>query len=724
MRSVVLIVAVLTTAVSCKPKKSGPVDSEFGLDERPANPTCVAPERPGTGQAVTFEEAFPNLPDFTIPIQILQKPGDDTKWYVVQQNGIVKVFDNSPTVAAATDYLNIDASVVGPQFATGDERGLLGMAFHPTLDELFVSYSATAAGATLVCNGTTVGASERSIIARIPIDGTGDPTEASMTPVLVQPQPFSNHNGGLIMFGPDEMLYIGFGDGGDAGDTCEAGQNLDTWLGKILRIDIDASATYGVPADNPFVGVAGLDEIWAYGLRNPWRWSFDRETGELWAGDVGQGDWEEISRIEKGGNYGWDDKEGSHCFEDVAPCTGGGRIDPVHEYPHSTGQSVTGGFVYRGTAIPGLVGSYIFADYEIGTIWALSFDPGTGAPVVTEISPPGETISSFGEGNDGEIYVIQYMTGRIMKMVPAGSPPVDTFPDLLSETGCVDAANPRNPAAGLIPYDVNAPLWSDGADKRRWLAIPDGTQITVNADGDWDLPNGSVLMKEFRLGGKRIETRLFVRHSDGGWAGYTYEWNAAETEATLLPAGKTAVVGSQSWAFPSRAECLSCHSEAAGRSLGPETQQLNRDLVYPNNRRANQLATLDHIGMLSGLPASPWPRLPEPDGAQPLEERARAYLHANCSNCHRPGGAGQGQADLLYSTPLAQTNTCDVLPQEGDLGVTGARLLVPGDPALSLVSIRMKRLDSNRMPAIATSVIDPLGTNLIDEWIGSLTACP
>jgi uncharacterized repeat protein (TIGR03806 family) len=292
----------------------------------------------------------------------------------------------------------------------------------------------------------------------------------------------------------------------------------------------------------------------------------------------------------------------------------------------------------------------------------------------------------------------------------------------------VDPANPQRPAPGLIPYDVNSPLWSDGAQKERFLALPDGKQIRVGADGDWELPTGTVLVKTFLLGGQRVETRLFMRHEDGSWSGYSYEWDDAQTDATLLPASKSKQVGAQTWYYPSRAECLSCHTGAAGHSLGLETGQLNRDLTYTSTQRiSNQLATFEHLGLFEApLGAAPeaLARYPVPSGSDTLELRARAYLHSNCAVCHRPNGTGRGPADFRFSTPLAQASFCDKAPEQGSLGVTNARLLAPGDPGRSLLSLRMHALDANRMPPLASRGEDTVGLGVVDAWISSLTACP
>jgi uncharacterized repeat protein (TIGR03806 family) len=313
-----------------------------------------------------------------------------------------------------------------------------------------------------------------------------------------------------------------------------------------------------------------------------------------------------------------------------------------------------------------------------------------------------------------------------MEAAPGGG--TSTFPDRLSKTGCSDPADIKRPASGLVPYTVNSALWSDGAEKLRFIALPDDARITINADGDFDLPNGTVLVKSFSLGGKRIETRLLVRHDDGAWAGYTYEWLPDESDAVLLPSSKRATVGTQTWYFPSRSDCIRCHTQAAGSTLGLELGQLNGDFVYEStNRISNQLKTLDHIGLFTAPLPGPVDQIvayPAATSSAPVEARARAYLHSNCSQCHRPQGGGGGAMDLRFATPLQGTDTCNVDPQRGTLGVAGAKLLVPGNAAQSLISIRPHATGANRMPPLASDLVDTQGVKAVDDWIAQLTACP
>jgi uncharacterized repeat protein (TIGR03806 family) len=701
-----------------------------GLDARPSNQTCLAPERPQPATGVQLTRVFPAL-TFASPVHLLQAPSDGSRWFVVEQAGRVRVFGNEPTVASSSVFIDIASRVV-----SGGEQGLLGMAFHPdwpATPEVFLSY-------------TRSSPTRQSVISRFSSADGGQTLDPAAEQVLLTvDQPYSNHNGGHIEFGPDGLLYIGLGDGGSGGDPQNNAQTLTNLLGSVLRIDVNGTgAGYDIPAGNPYAGnakcstgagTAPCPEMWAFGFRNPWRWSFDRQTGQLWMGDVGQNAWEEVNRVTAGGNYGWRQREATHCYNPATGCAapgqvlnGGTVIDPVTEYGHdaSGGQSITGGYVYRGSDLPALSGQYVFGDYVSGRVW--SHTPGAGNLQKTELLVAGFNISSFGTSVDDELYVLRYGDGAIFKFEPAGAG-TDPIADNLADTGCVDPADPTRPASGLIPYAPNAPFWSDGAEKERFIGLPDGATIAETANRDWDFPNGTVLVKNFRLQGKLIETRLFMRHPDGVWGGYTYEWNDAETGATRVMGGKDKLVGTQTWTYPSEAQCLQCHTQAAGRSLGLETAQQNGDFTYPSTgRTANQVVTLNAIGAISpAIPGTPadWPALADPYGSEgSITDRARAWLHSNCSQCHRPGGNTPTDVDFRYQTALASTNACDVAPSGGDLGVADARLIAPGDPDRSVVVTRIETLDpQHRMPPVGSNVVDAAGVRLLRDWIGQLSGC-
>ena len=430
--------------------------------------------------------------------------------------------------------------------------------------------------------------------------------------------------------------------------------------------------------------------------------------------------------VTAGKNYGWRCREGAHDFNTggTPGCETADLTDPVTEYDHDDGVSITGGYVYRGLQNTSLGGRFLFGDFGSGTIWAAPENAATGAPTLLVNS--GLSISSFGEGVDGELYVVDY--GGALHRISFGSGAGASAPTNLSATGCVSATDAKQPASGLIPYGINAPFWSDGLEKDRWLALPNGQRITIASNGDWEFPNGSVLVKNFRSGARLIETRLFMRHPDGAWGGFSYEWNSAQTDATLVTGGATRDIGGgQQWIFPSEAQCLECHTGAAGRSLGLETAQLNRDFVYTlTGRTANELYTLNHIGVLTPAIADPTTQATMPDPANTsanLASRARAYLHTNCSQCHRPGGSG-GSMDLRYTTALSATNACGVAPQSGDLGLgASARLIAPGSAANSIVVNRISRRDASGMPPVGSTRTDTAGIALLTQWINGLTGC-
>ena len=686
-------------------------------------PFCRAPERPSGATAIALVDAFPMLPAINAPVGMTQAPGDAAHFYVWEQSGQIVRFDAANPTATSTV---LDLAAVANKLKFGDgEDGLLGLAFSPkwqTDHTAYLSYNTPSAAP----------AGFDSVLSRIKSSDGGATFDLATEQVILQfGQPFTNHNGGNILFGPDGYLYAGFGDGGSGYDPGNRSQDLTLFFGKMLRLDVDGQATYAIPPDNPFANDATgkKKEIYAYGLRNPWRWSFDRDTGQLWVGDVGQDRWEEVDQLALGGNYGWKVMEGTHCTDNTTTCSLPGALPPVLDYGHPStgdpqpGNSITGGYVYRGKQVPTLAGSYLFADFTSGRLWRIVYDA-DGKAQRDELLETGKNISSFAEDLDGELYVLSYGEGRIFKIVAGSNQPGTNFPERLSATGCVDPQDPSVPAANVVPYDVNVPLWSDGAAKRRWVSIPAGAQIHVNDDGDWDLPIGSVLMKEFAVDGQRVETRLLVRHADGDWAGYSYEWLPDQSDAVLLPGSKTKDLGNgKSWYYPSRNDCLQCHTAAAGRTLGLETAQLNRD----GDGVGNQLDLFAAMGWLDApLPSPPamMPKYPAPDDqAAPLDQRARAYLHANCSFCHRMGGTGRVPPDWRFGLTLMQTGACNAQPEDGDLGIAGATVLTPGSPATSLASVRMHALDASRMPPLASHVVDPDGTALVDAWIGSLTGC-
>lgn len=695
------------------------------LSPRVDNQTCRLPPAPPIG-AMRVVGAFPGL-RASRPLWFGTAPGDDTHFYVIEQSGRVLVFDPARP-GESTVFFQRTVS------RDNNEEGLLGLAFHPDYAQngrLFIYYSAARP--------------RRSVIAEIQRDPM-DPLRAdpATEQVLLEvDQPFGNHNGGDMHFGPDGLLYISLGDGGAGGDPQGHGQNTQTLLGSILRIDIDTQDVacglpYGIPPDNPFAAErcqpgdpgAGRPEIWAWGLRNVWRMSFDRSTGELWAADVGQNVEEEVDLIQGGHNYGWNPVEGRVCY--VAGCDTSAYTPPVWSYTHDLGESITGGYVYRGPSLPELWGAYIFGDYTSGRIWALRPVPG-GEPDVQVIAESRRQIVSFGEGPDGELYVVTFDAG--IGRLERAAPPVDVqpLPERLSETGCFADVAAHQLAPGVIPYGVNARLWSDGADKLRAFALPAGGEMIHRADGAYDFPVDTVLIKTFVMPDatgtpRRIETRM-TRKGQDGWNGYTYRWNETETDATLLAAAETRTIdtpdGPLDWQYPSRAQCDQCHIQGQGYALGLSTRQLNGPFDYPQGTHP-QLATLAGAGYVA-LPDAPeaLPAFPDVNDADAdIAARARAYLDANCASCHQPDGPANADIDLRATTPLAEMGVCGLEPEQGDIGLEGGLLVAPGDPNRSVLLQRMLIRGEDQMPPLASERVDAFGTTLVGAWIQMLPGCP
>ena len=357
----------------------------------------VSPEVDVTPLPVRAVRAFPEL-TFQRPI-LLTHAGDGTnRVFVASQLGKVFVFPNTADVEEAELFFDLSGQVVYKD--KENEEGFLGMAFHPnykTNGEFFVYY-------------TTTDAPHTSVVSRFRVSNDPNHADVSTEEELLRiEQPFWNHNGGTLVFGPDGFLYIALGDGGKADDPFGNGQNLQTLLGSLLRIDVDSQSDgkpYGIPADNPFIKTPGArPEIYAYGFRNPWRFSFDRKTNALWLADVGQNLWEEIDIVTKGGNYGWNEFEALHPFPPTAKPTSEPLDKPIWEYNHDIGKSITGGFVYRGTQTPALAGMYLYADYVSGRLWALNYDADAKTVVGNHpLDGHNHPVMSYGEDEQGEVY--------------------------------------------------------------------------------------------------------------------------------------------------------------------------------------------------------------------------------------------------------------------------------------------------------------------------------
>ncbi|MFO0750736.1 MAG: PQQ-dependent sugar dehydrogenase [Myxococcota bacterium] len=697
----------------------------------------MGPSQAG-GSALQMPNAFPELAAFSAPIDLTHANDGSGRVFVVERAGRVIELSGPQGAHVKRTFLDIRSKVY-----TGGECGLLGIAFHPRFASngyVFTTYCQRTSGQTT------------SYLTRWSVD-PADPHRldpASEVELLRQDQPFDNHKGGSLHFGPDGFLYLSFGDGGSANDPFGNGQRLDTLLGKILRIDVDHGAdgkAYAIPADNPFaVGGSARPEICAWGLRNPWRTSFDRLTGELWVGDVGQGAWEEVDVVSCGRNYGWSVMEGAHCRPGgPGTCGTSGLELPVLEYPHSgsgtiTGAAISGGFVYRGTRAPSLWGRYVFADYVSNFL--ATWQRGEPTPANGIQTPTN--IAAFGEDEDGEVYLLGLVNGRIYRLEDAptvASPP----PATLSATGCFADLASLTPTTGVLPYALNLPFWSDGAVKSRWLVLPPGGTVGFATHDKWTLPAGSVLIKHFEradpLGGgmRRIETRFLVKQAEGV-RGWSYRWRADGLDADLVTAGADVVLPDTEastfvWSIPSSSQCTACHRtsnlEGGDGVLGLETRQLDRDVVYAGHGPFRQIDAWATWGLFdSALPdADQWPppyeALDAPiEDEEALEDRARSWLAVNCAFCHQPDGPSGTAMDWRRDVDLAAAGVCDVVPEHGDVGLDDARLVTPGDSGRSVVHERLVRGPPWRMPPLGSHLFDEEGAAVVRDWIDGLEDCP
>ena len=742
---------------------------------------------PSSSSAWEVEHVFPNL-TFVDPVQMLEIPGTN-RWMMAGKKGKIWTFEKNNSTS--TKYVALD---IESQVKTSGDEGLLGIVFHP---EYAVSGSPNE-GYFYVYYRFTPNQSVNNLaycrLSRFRMMSNFIAPADSEFVMINQYDRHAWHNGGGMFFGPDGFLYLTIGDEGGANDQYNSGQKINEGLlAGVLRIDVDKdpsrshpiirqpqnpatppagwpnsySQGYYIPNDNPWVDPSGnvLEEFYAIGLRSPHRMTCDMVTGNIWIGDIGQGSREEISIAFKGANLQWPYKEGDINGPKAMPSTLiGTDTDPVHAYPRSVGNCVIGGFVYRGNKwSASLNGKYIFGDHGQRKVWMLDYDEVNQTSTTTLLTTvPAEGVGSksgishFATDSVGEIYILKlYGTnldgGKIYRLKPTN--PVPEPPQLLSQTKVFQntASATLVPADWMVPYQLNVPFWSDSALKYRWMVIPnDGThnsaseQIVYSEEGDWQFPNGTVMVKHFEMPmdegdpsiTRRLETRFLVQANDGSFYGISYRWRDDQTDAELLtgPYKDTLAIATTNgprevvWDYPSRSQCLSCHNTAAGGVLGPKTRQLNGDQWYPlTSRTANQLTTMEHLNMFSTnvdtsavALAALLTSSPGDDLSASLEDRARSYLDANCAYCHRPGNPIQADFDARLSTLLKDQillygNT------NNSLGLTGMREIIPGDLEHSMIYKRIAAVHQDyAMPPLAKNKLDVDGIQLIEDWINGL----
>lgn len=723
------------------------------------------------------ERRYPRLKvDF--PIIVAHQPGSDRLWTITQDRSF-----SLTTIRRFVDSQDTsDTEVLLP----ADNRVAYDICFHPDFARngfVFIGHNRPKAE----------GGEKYSMVSRFKANPQPpyefDPTSET----IIIEWPSDGHNGAAITFGHDGFLYVTSGDGTSDSDTNLRGQEMSKLTAKVLRIDVDHPTDgkpYAVPVDNPFVGQPNIaPETWAYGLRNPWRMTTDRKTGHIWVGNNGQDLWEQVYFIRKGENYGWSVYEGSHPFylsRQLGPTP---HVKPALEHHHSESRSLTGGVVYYGSDIPDLAGAYIYGDHSTGKIWGARHD-GQKIRWHQELVDTPFHITGFGTDSRGELLICDHAgnsDGGFHHLVPAPAAKASSdFPKKLSESGLFLSVKGHVTQPSLIPYSVNAPLWSDGSFKSRFIAIPgDNPKIEFTQTKAWAFPNETVLVKSFDLemvegdpkSRRWIETR-FLTKQQNEWVGYSYRWNEDQTDAELV--GKEGLdrdfsiktadgTKSLPWHYPSRTECMVCHSRAANFVLGLNTLQMNRTHDYGNEVVENQLTVLERLGLfkemdwagearrrlredlkqsgrddksveqtLAGLNArgdqrSPrntsllvfandrFQKLADPyDPSEKLEARARSYLHSNCAICHVEAGGGNAQMQLEFATALSKMKLIDEVPQHDKFGLDDARLIAPGHPERSVLLHRVAMRGRGQMPQLATTLVDTQAVEMLTEWIRQL----
>jgi putative heme-binding domain-containing protein len=690
---------------------------------------------------------FPEL-KFEHPLLIVRMPGSN-RLVVGEQSGVLYSFADRPD-ARADLFLDLPRELQTAHLLAGarDVEAVYGLAFHPQFEQnrqCYVCYTlrGTNRRAPNLADGTRV--------SRFRVTRTDPPRIDASSEEVVLTFLQGGHNGGDLHFGPDGMLYISTGDAASPNppDAFNTGQDISDLLSSILRIDVDRKdegRNYAIPRDNPFVAMKGArPEVWAYGFRNPWRMSFDRQTGELFVGDVGWELWESVHRVERGGNYGWSAMEGPQPIkpERVGPTP----IQPaLIELSHTIACSVTGGLVYRGQKFPELRGAYVFGDWETRRLWAARFEADRTREM-PEIARPSVRFVAFAENQAGELYFLDQEWGTLhtLERNDEGARNAD-FPTSLSQTGLFASVSDHRPAGGVIPFAINSPQWHDGATAEHWAAFPGTSAATLHATARpipglvyWHsfrmhFPKDAVLVRTLSLAGRRLETQLL--HYDGvDWRGYTFAWRDDQSDADLVPAEgaeKDVRDGARTrlWQFHSRSQCMSCHSNQSEYALGFAAEQLNR----PGPDGRNQLVALTEAGFLrradrDGKPLPPFDaasalrerRIADPtDLDQPVEARARAYLHGNCGHCHSDHGGGSVPLRLSFSSPLSEMKAVGARPTRGDFGLPDARIIQPGDPYTSTLYFRMAKFGRDRMPHVGSEQPDEAGLDLVEQWISGM----
>ncbi len=679
------------------------------------------------------ERTFPKL-QFKNPVEMVALPGTD-QMVLLEQRGPVHLFKNDGQATNTQIILDLKKELK-------QHHESYGMVFHPDFKKnrkIYLCYITKPD----VDGGTHVSEFTLPDTQPLRIDPTSERIIISWRS--------GGHNGGSLQFGPDGMLYISSGDGGPASppDLLKTGQNLTDLLCCVLRIDVNKPAgdkLYSVPADNPFIKTPGAcPEIWAYGFRNPWKMSFDPVTGGLWVGDVGWEIWELIYKVQRGANYGWSVMEGPQLVHPNEPLGPTPVTPPTYAHSHSVARSITGGFVYRGKKYPDLVGKYIHGDWVTGKIWALR-EVKDGKPEVKEIASTSIPIICFGEDHQRELYVVSY-DGGIFELLPNKSTAIATsFPKKLSDTGLFYSTAKHQVAEGVLPYDINMEMWSDGTSAERFIALPGTNNISKFLKGDfskgetkdaWRFPTNTVFARtvyvELEKGNpatrRRLETQILHNTGDD-WKAYSYHWTKDQKDAVLYDGDgkeetyqvKDSATGKShpwTWRYSNRTECMVCHLTRTGTIHSFAAFQLDREVTQAGSKR-NQMDVLKQLGLFQ-YPVPKYQRMASlKDESASVNDRARAYLHVNCSHCHRFGGSGASTVDFRWEMTNDKMLAIDAPPSQGTFGLDNPHIITAGRPHESVLLYRFAKLGRSHMPYLGTQEVDVTALKLLERWVREL----
>ncbi len=688
--------------------------------KRPAWTTSRIIGSPHPPAPYRVEVAFPDL-SFKNPVEMMPEPGAN-RFYLTELNGKIFRFDNRPD-AQAVEIADLKQDL--PKFLR-----LLGFQFDPNFAKNRQVY---------VCINTENKTLEGSRISRFELTRSEPPRLVPESEEVIIKWRSGGHNGCSIHFGPEDgCMYFSIGDAEvpSPPDPLDTGQDISDILGSIQRIDVHKKSggkNYSIPPDNPFVNTPGATpEVWAYGMRNPWRMSFDDDTKRLLVGDVGWELWEMIYDVVPGGNYGWSITEGP---QPVKPDQQPGPtpiLKPLISHSHVEAMSVTGGYTYRSKRIPDLYNQWIYGDYVTGKIWSFHHN-GKGITNHRELLDSHIRVICFARDHQGEVFIVDY-EGQIYRFQPNTQSVANTsFPRKLSQTGLFKDFKKQTPAPGVIPYEIQAEPWMDGATAKRFLAIPGSGQLDYHKRNNlahgilrdfFKFPTNTVLAKTISLGRRHIETQIL--HFNGvNWLPYNYVWNDDQSEALLSDgrgadtelklANRRAEIENRPWRLHSNAECMTCHMARPGHVLGFH-HQFTDIKTSINGRPQNQQDAWIKMGLLKKKPKKAhWLK-----NESALQKQARAYLHANCAHCHRRGGGGTAPFELRADMPLDRMQLFDVKPNQGTFGMRDPKIITKGDPQRSVLLYRMASTGGGHMPKLGARTVDPKGLKLTWDWIAEL----